>query len=101
MPNTTHSRSRRLDTEAKPIPSYRPATPSATNPTKFFSALPTPLVAAPSAVQLPLADGGVVYMDQEDASHFGEMRLHRRRSDRDYVSVTIGGKNYYVYRLTP
>lgn len=42
---------------------------------------------------------GVVYMDQEDASHFRAMRLHRRRSDRDYVSVTIGGKNYYVYRL--
>lgn len=63
------------------------------------SALRRSAVRPAGGIPLHLPDGGHVYFDSSDAAVFRNLRVHRRRHDRDYISVTIRGKNYYVHRL--
>lgn len=52
------------------------------------------------AVAVPLAkNAGNVYLDRETAERWRSYRLHLRRHNADYVSVTIRGRNYYLHRL--
>ena len=51
------------------------------------------------ALVCQLADGDHVYFDSTSAACSRKFRLHHRRKDRDYVSITVEGKNYYVHRL--
>lgn len=52
-----------------------------------------------NAIAVRIADGDYGYMQPSGFAQFGHLRIHRRRRDRDYLSVTIRGKNFYLHRL--
>lgn len=104
MPNTSRSTGRGRPASAV-SPSISASVLAAVKPVDntpspwCYSATQIAVTLPEWTVPLLLADGGYTYVDPDIAEMFGHLRWHRRRQDRDYVSTTIEGRNWYLHRL--